>query len=295
MMRIHRNLLATLAILVIHSSAGAAPLPPEKMKPEEVVAKHLASIGTADALAAIKSVVIVGDAKALSKSAAVPNLPGIAQLASEGDKVVMAMIFDSINYPHEKAGFDGQKVTVSRLDAASQRTALGDFFMSQESIFRQGLIGGVLSSAWPLLNTAAKKPKLSYAGLKKIDDRQVHELKYTPGKGGDLKISLYFDAETFRHVRTEYSYVVSNRMGGRPQESVAVGTNTGSATLNHYKLIEDFSDFQTSDKLTLPRTYKLRLSSDARGQLLLEWVMNFKQFAFNQPLETTAFNVSATK
>ena len=84
-------------------------------------------------------------------------------------------------------------------------------------------------------------------------------------------------------------------MGAQAQSSVTVGTDTGSATLNHYKLIEDFSDFQTTDKLTLPHTYKLRLSSDARGQLLLEWVMNFKQFTFNQPIETTAFNVSATK
>ena len=276
-------------------TASAAPIPPDKMKPEEVIAKHLAAIGPADALAAAKSRVVVGEVKAYSKTSAVRDIAGVVQLASEGDKVVLAMVFNTSGYPYEKAGYDSEKMTVALLETTGKRTALGDFLMSQEAIFKQGLIGGVLSSAWPLLNVGAKNPKLSYAGTKKIDGREVHELKYRPNKGGgDMQISLFFDAATFQHVRSEYQYTVSARMGARPQSSVGVATDTGSQTLNRYKLIEEFSDFKTEGQLTLPHTYKIRLSIDALTSQIFEWAMNFSKFSFNEPIEASAFNVSSS-
>jgi hypothetical protein len=287
--------LFALLLIAVTVGAVASPAPDDKLKPEDIVTKHLAAIGPAETLSAAKSIVAVGDAKAMSHSAAVRDISGVSQLASADDKVILAMVFNSVNYPYEKVGYDGQKMTIALWSSTGQRSALGDFLMSQQVIFKEGLIGGVLSSAWPLRNLAERGAKLSYAGTKKIDDRLVHELKYSPKKGTDLKISLFFDAETFRHVRTEYSHTVSNRMGGRPGGMVTDPTaDTGSSTISRYKLTEDFSDFQTSDNLTLPRTYKIRLTIDAQGSQLLEWVMNFKQFAFNQPIEAAAFNVSKT-
>jgi hypothetical protein len=292
-----KQLLAVFFILMISSGAVvAAPIPADKMKPEEVVAKHLASIGPADALAAIKSRIMLGNAKVMSRSSAVREIVGVAQFASEGDKVLLAMVFNTSGYSFEKAGYDGQKMTVALMETTGQRSALGDFLLSQDTIFKQGLIGGALSSAWPLLDLTSKQPKLSYAGTKKIDDRQVHELKYSPRKGGgNLQISLFFDAETFRHVRTEYQFSVSARMSSRPAASV--GSTAGTTQLlDRYKLVEDFSDFRTEGKLTLPHTYKLRLAIDAQDSAkLIEWVMNFSQFAFDQPIEAAAFNVAKTK
>jgi len=37
---------------------------------------------------------------------------------------------------------------------------------------REGLLGGVLSAAWPLLRLAQQNPKLEYRGLKKMEGRQ---------------------------------------------------------------------------------------------------------------------------
>jgi hypothetical protein len=291
-----KRLLAVLFIFIISSSAVATTVPEDKMKPEELVAKHLAAIGPAEALAAAKSRIVVGEAKAISRSSAVRDVVGIAQLASDGDRVVLAMLFNTSGYEYEKAGYDGQKMTVSLLPTTGKRTALADFLKSQEAIVKQGLLGGVLSSAWPLLNVSAKNPKLIYSGIKKIEDRPVHEMKYRPSKGGgDVQISLFFDAETFRHLRTEYQYSVSARMGARPSGSVANATDTGSTTMNRYKLIEDFSDFKTEGQLTLPHSYKIRLTVDAQTSLLLEWHMNFKEFGFNQPIDVAAFDVSVTK
>lgn len=304
-MHTHKQLLAMLFIFIISCGAVAAPFPADKMKPEELVAKHLASIGSADALASAKSRIAIGNAKALSRSSAVRDIAGVAQLASDGDKVLLAMVFDSTGYPYEKAGYDGQKMTVALWETSGTRSALADFLASQDTIFKQGLIGGALSSAWPLLDVASKNPKLSYSGTKKINNREVHELKYSPRKGGgNLQTSLFFDAETFQHVRTEYQYTVSARMGARPGAIGAspgspgvsgVGTDTGSQTMNRYKLIEEFSDFKKEGELTLPHTYKLRLTVDAQSPLLLEWVVNFSQFGFNQPIDATAFNVAASR
>ena len=64
--------------------------------------------------------------------------------------------------------------------------------------------GGALSAAWPLLDISTRGPKLKYVGSKKINDRQTRVISYEPKDGSNLEIKLYFDAETFRHVRTEY-------------------------------------------------------------------------------------------
>lgn len=294
-MRIQKQSLALLLILFISCVTAAAPTAPDKMTAEEVIAKHLASIGNEEALAAARTRIAVGNAKAISHSKATRDISGVAQFASAGDRVLFAMIFNILDYPYDKAGYDGQKMTVALLPTSGARTSLGDFLVSHDAVFKQGLIGGVLSSAWPLLSSSSKKPKLSYAGTEKIDGREAHKLKYPPPKGaGDFQITLFFDAETFRHVRTEYQYVISNQMGARPSEFGT--TNTGSQTRSRTKLVEEFSDFKTEGSLTLPHTYRIRFTADEyQRNVLLEWVINFSQFIFNQEIDASAFNVTSSK
>jgi hypothetical protein len=287
-----RLFVAFLILFVFSGAAGAgASNPTEKMKPEEVVARHLAAIGKPEDLTAAKTRIMTGQDNARLKLAnTLREVGGPAQFASDGDKVLLAMVFNSSNYPYEKVAYDGQKLTVAGLPTGG-RSPLANFLMTQEVIFKHGLIGGVLSSAWPLMNLNPEKAKLSYAGTDKINGRAVHELKYVPKKG-DLKISLYFDAETFQHVRSEYQYTISARMGARPSSSVTgPSTDTGSQTMSRYKLTEDFSDFQIAGKLTLPRVYKIQLVVEAQGQTL-EYTIAFSQFVFDQPIEPDVFNIS---
>ena len=282
----HKGLLAGFFILIISFGTVAAPIPPDKMKPEEVVAKHLAAIGPADALASVKSVIVIGNARAATRLDAVKGLTGPAQLASEGDKVLIAMLFNSTAYPYEKASYNGQNLTLSLLPDG-KRSILGNFLKTNDAVFKQGLFGGVLSSAWPLLNVTAKNLKLSYSGTKKINDRQVHELKFDPRKSGGMQISLFFDAETFQHVRTEYQYVIAARMGARPEDSI-------SQLESRYKLTEDFSDFKPEGKLTLPHMYKIRCTIEERNNTqMLEWVLTLAQFAFNEPIDANVFSGNA--
>lgn len=302
-MHTHKKLTAILSA-VFTVAIATTTFGQGKLKTEDVISKHLSAIGATEALSSTKSIIAVGDAKAITHSTALPEVFGVSQVASEGDKVVLAMVFNSTSYPYEKAGYDGSKMTVALLKTTGGRSALTEFLASQQAIFKEGLIGGALSSAWPLLNAAAKDAKLSYGGTKKINDRLMHEVKYSTRKS-DMKVTLFFDAETFQHVRSEYSYTTSARMGARPSSgpiasmgtgsTSAAGTDTGNQTLNRYKLVEEFSDFKTAGKLTLPHTYKLRLTVDAQRTLLLEWVMNFRQFTFNQEIEDNVFNVETSK
>lgn len=264
------------------TSIMAAPLD-EKLKPEDVIARHLASIGTAEALAAVKSRVIVGNTTARLKLTNTPiEINGPVQFASEGDKVLLAMIFNSTNYSYEKAGYDGRDLTVGVLQSG-RRSVLSDFFFAHEAIFKQGLIGGALSSAWPLLNASSKNLKLSYGGTKKVNNRPAHELKYR--NAGDLQVSLFFDGETFQHIRTEYKYTVPAQMG-------RTSTESASQKESIYRLTEEFSNFKTENNLTLPHTYRLLLSVELPQRTqTLDFGMELSQFAFNQPVDAGQFSL----
>jgi hypothetical protein len=267
------------------SRAAARTPDKEKMKPEEVVAKHLESIGTAEARQAVRNLVASGTVVFSIRSGGKGQTGGASLIASEGEMNLLKMVFQSSpTYPHELFSYDGKNFGALHLRAGA-RSPLGEFFMSHDTIFKQGLLGGTLSTAWPLLNLAGRNPKLDYEGTKKIGDRQTHELRYTPRKGSDMKIKLFFDAETFRHVRTEYEHTLAASLGGR------ISTGGASAGKNEirYKLVEDFSDFKKEGNLTLPHTYKLALSVQGPFITLQDWVFELTQFAFNQQLNPKDF------
>jgi hypothetical protein len=258
------------------------------MRSEEVVARHLESIGTEAARAGAKNRVIIGISRAIFKSrTGTGAIDGRAVLASENNKVLFGMGFDNPDYIGEKFGFDGKKFTVGYL-RPGVRSTLGSFILIHDNVFKEGLMGGTLSSAWPLLNLAEHKVKLEYAGTEKIGEQSVYKLKYMPIKGSDLQISLYFDTKTFQHMRTQYDRVAGARFGAG-----GIDAQTDQRE-SRYKMTEDFSDFKEEGKLNLPHTYKLVLEIQNRtGTTIYKWDMSLAQFAFNQTIEEKSFSVGA--
>jgi len=183
--------------------------------------------------------------------------------------------------------FDGTNATVSQF-RPGRRTSLENFFAAYNVIFREGLLGGTLSKAWPFLHMESKNPKLEYAGLKKIDGKEVHALKYVPRQGSDLKITLYFMANTFEHVRTEYEQTIyptdqQRISGGGGRAPTAAQPRSSPARIN---AIEDFSNFKIEEGLNLPHKYKFQLSIQSEVRpALVEWVFDLTQFAFNEPVD----------
>jgi hypothetical protein len=273
--------------LIMSGRTTVTEAAPDKMKPEEVVAKHLESIGTAEVREKIKSHIILGTALATFRIGGTGTAQGGAVMASQGDKNLIAIVYGNKEFPYEKAGFDGKTLSVAELKPGVYST-LGNFFKHHEMPFREGLLGGTLSAAWPLLDTTSNNVKLKYAGTKKIDDRKVHVLEYDAKNDSGLKTTLYFDAETFRHVRTEYEQRSTQQMPGQPGV-------TQSQNESITKLTEDFSDFKTESGLTLPHTYKLQLSIEALNRRVLQdWVFTLATFNFNRQIDDSQFDVRST-
>ena len=269
-----------LAALLACASQAAA----QKMKAEDVVAKHLEAIGKAELRAPTRTRAAGGGISVLLRNSAGGGRPeGQALIASEGVKLLYITEFKQADYPFERMGFDGKKVTVRQYQPG-RRTAFGEFVLSHDVLFKEGLIGGALTSAWPLLNLAERGAKVSYDGTAKINGREAHKLSYKPKKGSDLKVKLYFDAETFQHVRSEYERVVAATMGPVP------GSSAGRID-TRYRLVEDFGEYKDEKGLMLPHTYKVEYQVTSEiGPVLVDWLFHLDTFTFEQPIDPALFD-----
>jgi hypothetical protein len=254
-----------------------------KPKPEEIVAKHIGSIGAPEALAAAKTRMIQGKVQARVVQASLTNQQGKALLASAPDKTLLQMMFEVISpadYAREQVSFDGKKVNAPFI-TESQRSALGNFLFEYSEVVKQGLLGGSLISSWALLDAKNKIVRLKYDGQEKIGDRQTYVLRCYPRGGTALTVKLYFDAETFRHLRTTYYHQAMPS---------TIAADEGRLSETRYKLTEDFSDYKPISGLNLPTTYKITfIYENQRRQREFEWLLKFSRFAFNQQIPPDLF------
>jgi hypothetical protein len=245
------------------------------------VAKHLDSIGPPEARAQAGGMQIKGTSLLSVRQGGRGQIEGQTLMASQGIKNMIDMTFASSEYPQELLKFDGKEFTASQF-RPGMRTSLAQFFMTNDVLFKEGLFGGVLSASWPLLNLSDKNPKLEYAGLKKVGGKQLHALKYTPRKGSDLKITLFFDAETFQHIRTEYERTIyptdQQRIPATGQVSAPSTQRSSNARINAF---EEFSEFRSESGLNLPHIYKFELSIQSEVRpALIDWTFNLTDFNF---------------
>jgi hypothetical protein len=272
------------AIAVSVLVCGSVSAQEKKLKLEEVIAHHLDSIGSAQARTAAKNRVVSGSVKLISRVGTASNIDGQAAVASSGPKIRYSIRFASPQYTGEQLGYDGTKILTGHLPSGRQSPL--SLYLEQENLpLKDGLLGGTLSTAWALLRIDQLKPKLDYKGLKKVENRQMHEVTYRPDKGSsDLKISLFFDATTFQHVRTDYEFKVPARLGSGPNDSARLAED-------YYKLVEDFDDFQAIDALMIPRKYRLQLQvQTSSGSNLFDWNIAINQVLHNQALDDQIFS-----
>jgi len=311
----------SLALLALPLLCNAAEL-----KPEDVVAKHLDSIGNAEARKAIKSRAVQGTAQYKILVGGAGTLDGKAVMVSEGDKMRLLLKFENNDYKGEQFVSDGNRLEVAATTAQRSRSPLGDYIYSQNTAVHEGLFGGVLSTAWPLLDLDERKPKLSYEGVKTVDGHQAYMLRYKPKKGSDQNIDLYFDQETYRHVLTVYTLTVHPHVGQGTSYQSAGGANvpvqmTQTSTADQlkgnapydpnlsstggvspeqaqarqqdtrYRIEEHFSDFKTADGLTLPTHYDIHFSRELQSGAtsVYEWDVKVNDIGANVSLDPRNF------
>lgn len=257
----------------------------QKLTAEEIVAKHLDSLGPAEKRASIKSLIVVGDALVTFITQKNQKAQGRIVLASTGAKNFFGLNLNAVDYPFEKFAFNGSKSQVAIV--RTSRTVLGNFISSNDLLLEDSLLGGTLSTSWVLENMADKKINLSFDGTKKIDGKETYAVGYSRKSGGDLEITLFFDQETFRHVRTEYKRI-SSAAQGRTIDQSARQNET------RFKLTEDFSDFKDESGLMLPHGYRLVYSTTGQtGTTEIEWKFGLSEFGFNMLLDEKTFDVGS--
>jgi hypothetical protein len=282
---------------------------------QELVSQHLDSIASASVRAGLKTRVAQGPVRYTILVGGAGFLDGKTQIASDGKKLVFMMKLPNNEYHGEQFIFNGEKDSVAFSTAQQARSSFGNFVFVQDAVIREGLLGGVLTTAWPLLNLDERKAKVSFEGLKKIDGQELYDLRYRPNKNTDLEIHLYFDPQTYRHVETTYGYSSSQNfanfspstaVGNSPSSGGASHTPTastqGSGTaetaaarqyMNRYRLTEKFSDFKTVDGVTLPTHDNIQFSQELQNgrTTLNEWDLKGLDVSNNVPVDARNFEV----
>lgn len=255
-----------------------------KLTPEALVAQHLQSIGSPDLLARTQSRALVGATKVRFIQGATGELSGQGQFASDGRKLGIILRYSGQDYLGEHFAFDGKDVTVGRF-IPGKISILAEFINRFGGVMKEGLFGGALSIAWPLKNIQEIQPRLKYTKAK-LEGRPMHALEYRPKGGlGDFKIVLFFEPETFRHIRTEYRLRISAAIGGGPATSIGIEKPD-----SYYLLSEEFADFKEVDGMTLPQRYTIGFSSEGQTRTFLAyWTLEAEQWKHNGQIDSGIF------
>src|SRR4029078_2534449 len=121
-------------MLLLSCLSGAREAQAQKLKADEIIAKHLEAIGGTETLQSVSTRVSKGTVVVTFKEPGTGQLGGRGGLASEGPKSMMAMAVDNAtNYPHERIGYDGKEVTGVEVHPGS-RSSLGDFLLTHQAI-----------------------------------------------------------------------------------------------------------------------------------------------------------------
>jgi len=281
-----------------------------KMKPEELVALHLDSLGPPAARDSRKSCQAVGDGRLAvlaGREMQKRTMEGQSTFLSDGRSFRSALRFPFSDYPREELAYDGKKTYVSQLNPG-QRSLTGQFLYQYESLLKEGLVGGALSTAWPLLDLDNRKPKLKYEGIKEQFGQKLHSLQYRMRRGGaGVQINLFFDPQSHRHLATIYRIKISDPMTSTPETAPRRGSTK-------YTLEERFGDFRVVDGLTIPFRWKVRFITQRQGAQVglystgsvdwntwtpdrwerfpfsvLEWEFLFRSIEFNVAIDPKSF------
>ncbi len=256
------------------------------IKPEEVVAKHLDAIGSAQARKNIKSRAIQGGTTYRVLVGGNGAVDGKFQFASEAPKSDYLFRINASGYLGEQFIFDGNKMSVAGTWSDKTRSEFGNFILSQDIILRENLLGGVWSTGWPLLDLESHKARLHVEGMKKIDGKELLAVRYQPKKITDLEIFLYFDPQSYQHVMTIYRLEPSTTDVGGEMAQVRKQTR-------RYRAEERFTDFKSADGLTLPNHYDLRYTFEGESGFTktIEWEVRALSIANNISIDPHAFAV----
>ncbi|MGI8835426.1 MAG: hypothetical protein ACR2H4_02170 [Pyrinomonadaceae bacterium] len=222
-----------LLLLLVASLVTAVGQGEKKLTADEIISKHLEAIGGREALARFKTRVAVGTVRKESEP------EGPLAVMSEPKRLSVFYGFRDFDV---RMVYDGSNAFI--------RPAMPRGIANITDKYHQILASGLMFNDMSLYNlvsaSKAGELKLEEKGMKKIGNRPAYIVQVKPLKGSAVK--LYFDAENFMWIRTEYgSASVSREIGSFTNDIVNQG---GSETTVDFYI--ETSDFREVDGVKLP-------------------------------------------
>lgn len=230
-MRIH--FLATLPLVVVLLAIVVAAQD-QRLTGDQIIEKHLAAVGGRETLAKLKTRIALGT---IRKEEEPENQ--LVILSESPNRLSAFYAFRDYDF---HMIYDGSRALV--------RPVLPRNVSTITDKYQEMLGSGLMFNGISLYNLIANNPtselKLEAKGLKKVGGKQAYVVQLKTQKGATAK--LYFDAETFMWVRTDYgSASVSSQMGTFTNAIVPQG---GSETTVDFYV--ETSDFREADGVKLP-------------------------------------------
>lgn len=221
-------------LLLVLPVIGMMTQDDKKLTGEEIINKHLDAVGGRDRLAKFKTRVAVGTVKK-------ENEPE-GQLAVMSEAPNRISVFYGLRDFDLRMVYDGSRAFI--------RPVWGRQYANISDKYQKILASGLMFNSMSVYNLiATSQPgavKFESKGMKKAGGRQAYVVEVKPLKESAMK--LYFDAENFMWLRTEYgSASVSKELGAFTNDVV----NQGGSEITVDFYIET-SDFRDVDGVKLP-------------------------------------------
>lgn len=268
---------------------------------EEIVARHLKSLGTDKELERNRLRVAVGTSKFDIQGVSKRTVQGGSAFASDGLNMAFISTFDMADYRMERIGLFEDRINIPFVDAG-KRSPLGSFLTSYDKVLSSRILGGAIFSSWVFGRSGDHTGRIRNAGKKKINGRDVWVVEYSP-KGGlppGASIKLFFDAENYHHLRTVYEQKDAdpgfyNTDPGLVRGATPLSSYMREWTLemasNSHSLTEDFEEINPVGGVTLPFKYKITLSIDSyKGTAHFDWTFVIREYKLVKEFPQGTFN-----
>ena len=243
----------------------------QKLTGDEIISKHLAAVGGREALAKFKTRVAVGTVRMESEPEA------RFAVMSEPNKLSVFYGFRDFDL---RMVYDGKTAWV--------RPAMPRQVANLTDKYQQMLASGLMFNSMSLYNLIESSHpgelKFEAKGLKKVDGKPAYVVQLKPAKGSAAR--LFFDAESFMWIRTEYgSASVSKEIGGFTNDIVNQG---GSETTVDFYI--ETSDFREVDGVKLPFKFVQVLTSPILRQKAIDTISgSIREYLHNGNIDPKMF------